>query len=40
MSKVKPTWKEILWQAFVAAVTAAIAAIGTTSCMGYGPVTF
>jgi hypothetical protein len=40
MSKAKPSWKEVLWQAFVAAITAAIAAIGTTSCMGYGPIPF
>jgi hypothetical protein len=40
MNKTKPTWKEILLQAIVAAITAALAAIGTTSCMGYGPVTF
>ena len=40
MSKAKPSWKEVLWQALVAAITAAIAAIGTTSCMGYGPIPF
>ena len=32
----KETWKTIL-QFIVSIITAAITALGTTSCMGYGP---
>ncbi|MBQ3698585.1 MAG: smalltalk protein [Prevotella sp.] len=33
----KETWKTIL-QFIVSILTAAITALGTTSCMGYGPI--
>jgi hypothetical protein len=33
----KNTWKTIL-QFVVSILTAAITALGTTSCMGYGPI--
>ena len=33
----KSVW-EILLKVIVAAVTAALTAIGTTSCMGHGPI--
>ena len=32
----KETWKTIL-QVIVSILTAALTALGTTSCMGYGP---
>ena len=35
----KSVW-EILLKVIVAAVTAALTAIGTTSCMGHGPINF
>jgi hypothetical protein len=35
----KNVW-EILLKVIVAAVTAALTAIGTTSCMGHGPISF
>ncbi len=31
------SWKEVLVQVIVAAISAALTALGTTSCMGYGP---
>lgn len=34
----KQTWKTIL-EIIAAIVTAALTALGTTSCMGYGPIT-
>jgi len=39
MEKMKKniSWKEVLVQVIVAAVSAALTALGTTSCMGYGP---
>ena len=33
----KVNWKDVLWQAIVAAITAAFTALTATSCMGYGP---
>ena len=30
-------WKDVLWQAIVAAITAVFTALTATSCMGYGP---
>ena len=33
------TW-EIVLRIFIAAATAALTALGTTSCMGYGPLAF
>ena len=35
--KKKSIW-EVLLQAIVAALTAALTAVGTTSCMGHGPI--
>jgi len=35
----KETWKTIL-QFIVSILTAALTALGTTSCMGYGPIAF
>ncbi|MBQ9656597.1 MAG: smalltalk protein [Prevotella sp.] len=35
----KETWKAIL-QVIASIITAALTALGTTSCMGYGPVAF
>jgi len=39
MEKMKKniSWKEVLVQVIVAAISAALTALGTTSCMGYGP---
>ena len=37
--KKKETWKTIL-QIIASIVSAALTALGTTSCMGYGPVAF
>jgi hypothetical protein len=33
----KDTWKTIL-QVIASIITAALTALGTTSCMGYGPI--
>lgn len=38
MDNRKPTWKELLVQALIAALTAVATALTATSCMGYGPV--
>ena len=38
--KVKGKIVEIALRIIIAALTAALTAITTTSCMGYGPVTF
>ena len=35
----KETWKTII-QVVVSILTAALPALGTTSCMGYGPIAF
>ena len=35
----KETWKTIL-QVIVSILTAALTALGTTSCMGHGPLNF
>ena len=35
----KETWRAIL-QVIASIITAALTALGTTSCMGYGPVAF
>ena len=35
----KETWKTII-QVIVSILTAALTALGTTSCMGYGPIAF
>ena len=39
MEKMKKniSWKEVLVQVIVAAISAALTALGTTSCMSYGP---
>jgi len=37
MENKKKTWKDILTEVFVAAITALITALTTTSCMGRGP---
>ena len=39
MEKMKKniSWEEVLVQVIVAAISAALTALGTTSCMGYGP---
>ena len=34
----KKRWVEILLRIVIAALTAALTAVTTTSCMGYGPV--
>ena len=34
----KTSWKEVLLRAVIAAVSAALTALGTTSCMGLGPI--
>ena len=34
----KETWKTIL-QVLASIITAALTALGTTSCMGFGPIT-
>jgi hypothetical protein len=34
----KKRWLEILLRIVIAALTAALTAVTTTSCMGYGPV--
>lgn len=31
-------WKKTLWEMVVAALTALLTAVTTTSCMGHGPV--
>ena len=33
----KTSWGEILLRIFIAAASAAVTAMGTTSCMGHGP---
>ena len=33
----KVDWKDVLWQAIVAAITAVFTALTATSCMGNGP---
>ncbi|MBQ5478364.1 MAG: smalltalk protein [Bacteroidaceae bacterium] len=35
----KETWKTIL-QVLASIITAALTALGTTSCMGHGPIVF
>ena len=35
----KETWKTIL-QVLASIITAALTALGTTSCMGHGPIAF
>ena len=34
----KTSWKEVVLRALIAALSAALTALGTTSCMGYGPI--
>ncbi len=34
----KKSWKQVLAEVFVAALTALVAAVTTTSCAGYGPI--
>jgi hypothetical protein len=38
MASLKGRWLEILLRIVIAALTAALTAVTTTSCMGYGPV--
>ena len=38
MASLKSRWIEILLRIVIAALTAALTAVTTTSCMGYGPV--
>ena len=38
--KLKTKFIEIAVKMIVAALTAFLTALGTTSCMGYGPITF
>ena len=34
----KTSWKEVLLRAVIAALSATLTALGTTSCMGLGPI--
>ena len=34
----KETWKTVIIQVIVSILTAALTALGTTSCMGHGPI--
>ncbi len=39
-NKSLPRWVDVVLKMLVAAATAAITALSTTSCMGLGPITF
>ena len=36
----KTNWPEVIIRIIIAALSAALTALGTTSCMGYGPLYF
>ena len=38
LQSMKTSWKEVLLRAVIAALSATLTALGTTSCMGLGPI--